>query len=49
MARIYPPEHYDHQPQKYPGFISPKLQKQHVVGRVLTLKPYVGAFTFQLI
>src|SRR5690554_4116868 len=36
MAQIYTPEHYDHQPQKYPGPISPKLQKQQVVGRVRT-------------
>src|SRR5690606_33532876 len=36
MAQIYPPKHHGHQPQKYTRPLPPKLQKQHVVGRVLT-------------
>src|SRR5690606_29297579 len=38
MAQIYPPKHHGHQPQKYTRPLPPKLQKQHVVGRVLTLQ-----------
>src|SRR5690606_4607647 len=38
MAQIYPPKHHGHQPQKYTRPLPPKLQKQHVVGRVLTLR-----------
>src|SRR5690606_15012315 len=38
MAQIYPPKHHGHQPQKYTRPLPPKLQKQHVVGRVLTIQ-----------
>src|SRR5690606_37051788 len=44
MAQIYPPKHHGHQPQKYTRPLPPKLQKQHVVGRVLTVKQ-VGFIT----
>src|SRR5690606_40048110 len=40
MAQIYPPKHHGHQPQKYTRPLPPKLQKQQVVGWVLTTRQY---------
>jgi hypothetical protein len=47
MAQTCAPEYHGHQPQKHPQPLPTELQKQYVVGRVLTLIPKTLKKSFQ--